>query len=210
MQERASGESGEWLNPHRLPRQLAHAVADEASQRVAGLFETLISSNGPAAPLLEPLQHSLMRMGAETANRAVRLPQQILANSLPVAAGGHIIYRLVDAWLRASAPNDYLPLEFYFMALTIFSASCIPGYVLLAIRLHSNSASLDIESVVERIEEPSQTALLRDVRRRMQRLVGDAERLRNSVVQMRWQIAPELTHVFGVRSLSTETPLHLH
>lgn len=202
----ASDDAGAWwVHPRDIPRQVVHTVAAEASQRVVSVVETLLATRGPAAPLLEPLQHSLMQLGAETAQQAVRLPQQVLANSLPVLAGAHIVYRLVHGWIYARAATDYLPIEFYVMALTLFGVSCIPGYMWVAKRLRSGGARLDVEAVVAHIEHPSQTARIRDLRRTLQHVARDAARLRRTVLAMRREMAAELPHGFGIQSLAPES-----
>lgn len=134
--------------------------------------------------VLNELYDQTERLAADSARRAAGWFWVLIGNVLPIAALGHILYRIGWSWYSAV----YLPLPFYLMAAAVFAASCLPGYWLISARVARLTRSIDLEALVQRIQSPRAVRSLRAVRDRLEQFVMSADGLARELDTLRQQL----------------------
>ncbi|MFZ5831641.1 MAG: GTPase domain-containing protein [Planctomycetota bacterium] len=131
--------------------------------------------------LVEQLQADVDNLAQQAAVGAGGWFTNLVANLLPTAMLGHILWRMGEAWWK----HEYLPWPFYAMAILLLLASMLPGYLLVSLRVRGRALRPDVEQLVGAIEEPMALRALSGVRRELERVAADAGRLRHEVTSLR-------------------------
>ncbi len=105
----------------------------------------------------------------------------LIANLIPAAMLGWVLYRLGMNWWNAT----YLPAGFYGMAIALGLASLLPGMALLGWRLNARVRRLEPAELIHAVEEPQATERLRGVRQRLEQFRQRARQLRRSILEYR-------------------------
>ena len=173
----------------------------EVGHAVASLFG--VHPIDPAEEeVLEHLEMDIEYLALEAASRVTTPVRSVLANVLPTLMLAHIFYRIGDAWFQA----NYLPWNFYGMALGLMVASLIPGYLLLNVAVRAEASLPDVEKIVDRLTEPYVTSPLRSARKRLQRFLQDAIRLRQDLLDTRRSLEDKFGSAdFGARQEAPST-----
>ena len=82
--------------------------------------------------------------------------------------------------------------SFFGIALLLFAASLVPGYLLLAMRVRSKSHRPNVDSLLEDINEVPATRSVHEATQLLQELTHDADQLRKTVRTLREGLGEEL------------------
>lgn len=140
------------------------------------------------AKLFETVRTDLDRIARKAAAAVAIWPVRWLANLLPVAFLGQVLYRVGHGWWK----EEYLEPGFFAMAAVIFGATLVPGYLLLAARIRSKVGKLDVEALLASIDEAPATRPITEASRQLGSLVEEAEQFRRMVRTIRTGIGEEL------------------
>lgn len=142
----------------------------------------------PEDEVLEHLRSDLERLAGKI-GRVIFGPVVIFfINLLPLVALGDIIYRTGWAWVA----GNYLPWNFYSMALLVFLASLLPGYLFLSDRIWRSAMVPNLREIVANIRQTEVTAPLRRARENTQALLENIRILGQQSHQVRSSLAHEL------------------
>jgi hypothetical protein len=168
------------------------------SKLPAWLYQSLF--DGEESREIEHLQADLENLGQQTANRVGPWPLAVLTNLIPTVFAGHVLWRIGLAWWDAV----YLPAAFYGMAISLLLVSLLPGYIWLAIRMRRTCAKLDPRTLVDGIEHPMATALLRTARERLSDFLRETVMLRSTLHELRRELDLELPSASNVRTAKSD------
>ena len=155
----------------------------ETSQAGGGLIALLESAlrkltlQGADEQVLAQLESDVERLGQQMARRLTVGPTGwfwwLVTNLPPAAMLGWILYRMGASWWH----ETYLPWQFYGMALPLLLASFLPGLLILSWRIRGGTTQLQASDLVERVEEPPATSILRVACERLDQLAQNTRQL---------------------------------
>jgi GTPase SAR1 family protein len=164
------------------------ALAAKAPAGLGSVVEKVlrgITLKGVDEEVLAQLENDVERLGAFAAQRTrgglFGFIVRWLANLIPAAMLGWILYRLGEAWLFNNPP----PLSFYALALPLQLVSFIPGFILLSLRLRGRVGAIEAATLVRQVDQPRATEPLRQVSEKLSSLVVSAKRLGDQVAETR-------------------------
>lgn len=174
----------------------APAPAAETSQ--AGGLTALLESTlrkltlqGADEHVLAQLESDVERLGQQMARRLTVGPTGwfwwLLTNLPPAAMLGWILYRMGESWWFA----EYLPWPFYGMAIPLLLASFLPGMLILSWRVRGTTTRLQASDLVEQVEQPPATSLLRIACERLDQFAQNTRQLRQAIDDVRHTITRE-------------------
>lgn len=138
--------------------------------------------------LVEFLHADCERIALMATSRLMSWRSILAGNLLPMFMAGHILWRIGEAWLD----RDYLSMNFFAMAVILFAASMLPGYILFSVRVRRFHEQPDPEEFVRSLEHPQATNRLRSVRNALEQLMSKIERLRCDIELMMNQVSPSI------------------
>ena len=146
--------------------------------------------------LMTPLQDAIEGAARSGAQRSIGWAHQIFANLLPTVVLADAGWRFLKAWID----GNYLPWQFYGVAVAIFVFSLIPGYLLLVTAVNSRAKPPAARQIVDTIQNPAGIAALHSLRILLEAVVKNAESLKENTSRWRAALDEELpTRRFGAR-----------
>ncbi|MSR32916.1 MAG: hypothetical protein EXR99_15590 [Gemmataceae bacterium] len=164
---------------------------------VGAAFESIAAQfrkKQPEDEIIAFLRADLERLGERAGRKKFGPMVAVLGNLLPCVAVGDILYRAASGWIA----HEYLPWNFYGMALLVFLGTLLPGFLWVMQRVWSTSEVPDLKELVEQVREPEATQGLRSARISVEELHREFHGLLEQTSQTRAILAEELdSPLFG-------------
>lgn len=167
--EAVRDDEEEKKRPARLEERIAVAVFGVAQD------EPRAAGTRSIERIEQALAQAIQAHAEKAAQHVSRAWRIAVANLLPGWQAGEIAWRAVHAWRL----EEYLPWEFYTMALLMMVISYVPGYMLVSYSIHrALKRGVNPQGIAQLLIEPYETRALRVIQERVAVMVTRARSLR--------------------------------